>query len=1555
MKKTLLVLFTLILLAGMLLAENKVRVERPVSDRDQNAGNFGNIMPPTDDLFDLQFDYPVGVGGGEAGFETDGNYMYTTAWNGVVFYKYAMDGTYIEEFAVDGCPGGIRDLAYDGQYFYGAAATTTVYEMDFDAMTTISTITAPVAVRGIAYDEVSDGFWANNWSDEITLFDRSGATLNSFPCGTWISYYGFAWENVSDGGPYLWGFSQGGNLNQLVQIEIATGLETGVNFDLTTIMTLGTGSAGGLCISDAFVPGMWTIAGTSQNVNIWGLELGIAADPAAPGAPTELVVTPDAGGALEALISWTCPTLQVDNEPLTDLDEMRIYRDGVLIYTDPAPVIGGPGTYPDFPTESGQYGYSVVGYNDLGEGIPVAMSTWVGEDVPNGVTDLMLEDLSTDTDLIAYVSWVNPTDGLHGGPFNEPILGYHVVRSDMVEFELTGVLTEMTDETLTVIDYYSYSITPYNSVGDGATIVSNTNLITTANIMFADDFSGGLANWTVVNNGGTADWIISNDPDRYDMPATSLPPVCTADSDLAGIGSTMDTEIVLVTPLDCSEMIDVILEFDSDFNMIGDADYGYVDISVNGGVDWTNVFTYNGADVPAAHEMLNISPVVAGFTEVLIRFHSVQPGWNYWWTIDNVMVSGTEGELGAIVGTVTDAVSTDPIEGAIVTFSGTTQTTDAVGYYEFATAFPGTYTLTCTADGYYDGEEESIVLSGETTTTDFAMDPFEFATLAGTVTDDDSGEPIEGAEISMVSELGYAYDAITIADGTYSIADIVADTYDITCTASMYIPQTIMAITCDPGAAITQDFALGLSISYFSDFEDNDGYLLSSDPNCWQWGAPTFGPGAAYSGDNAWATALGAEYPNGSNATLDTTIPVGIVSSAYILEFWHWYDIETSWDGGNVKISADNGATWEILTPSVPYPGIGNASNPLTTEPIYTGLSAGWEIAQFDLAAYVGENVLIRWHFGSDGSVPYPGWYIDDVAIYEQEYGSIEGTVTEFGTGALIENAEITAGPYSAVSGADGSYVIDGVVTGTYTVECDHALYLPIIVGDFDVEAGAATIADIGMLWSEIAVDPTALNSVLAEDATETQTFVITNDGPGDLEYSIGYDFPVTVTISENPGKEVANNQRSANIAAKNARSNSSDNDLAPHAFSNIVGTPPTDEIYDLQFEYPCAVATGEAGVETDGNYIYTTEWNGAAGFFRYELDGTYVGTFNVAGAGNVRDLAYDGQYFYGAAANTSLFEMDFTPGAETLISTITAPVACRAIAYDPVNDGFWANNWSDQITLFDRSGTTLDSFAPGAMISFYGFAWEDVLPGGPYLWGASQSGTGNELVKMDIANGGAQLEVYDIANSGITYVAGTDICGGLYITDQIVPGKWTIGGIIQNLTIWGLELADAVSWVMVTENASGTVAGNGGSVTVTVTFDATDLVEGDVLVADLVIGNNAGDDVIIPVTLTVTGSIAGETLPVLHTILNNNYPNPFNPNTNIAYSIKDAAKVTLEVYNVKGQLVKTLVNDHRETGHYNANWNGKDNSSKTVASGVYFYKMKAGNYVSTKKMILMK
>lgn len=86
------------------------------------------------------------------------------------------------------------------------------------------------------------------------------------------------------------------------------------------------------------------------------------------------------------------------------------------------------------------------------------------------------------------------------------------------------------------------------------------------------------------------------------------------------------------------------------------------------------------------------------------------------------------------------------------------------------------------------------------------------------------------------------------------------------------------------------------------------------------------------------------------------------------------------------------------------------------------------------------------------------------------------------------------------------------------------------------------------------------------------------------------------------------------------------------------------------------------------------------------------------------------------------------------------------------------------------------------------------------------------------------------------------------------------------------------------------------------------------------------------------------------------NYPNPFNPTTKIGFSLdKDVKDVELTIYNIKGQKVKTLVKDSFAAGKYSYVWNGDNDNNKAVASGVYFYKLKAGSQTATKKMVLMK
>ncbi|HPR18175.1 MAG TPA: carboxypeptidase regulatory-like domain-containing protein, partial [Candidatus Cloacimonadota bacterium] len=1066
MKKVVIILLALVFCFS-LFAADKVKVEKSVTDRNPNLANHSSMVPPTDDLFDLQFDWPVGVAGGEAGVECDGTYLYTSKWNGTVFYKYDLNGNYLEEFSVTGCPGALRDLCYDGQYFYGGAAANTVYQMDFNTQTTISTIAAPVAVRAIAYDADSDGFWANNWSTTITLFSRTGATLDTFECGVWSSYYGFAWDGYSSGGPYLWGYAQDGNTsNQLVQFDIATGLETGVNFDVGTVAAVSTGIAGGLCITDAFVAGYYTICGTAQNIDIWGLELCEAADPLAPGAPTNVSVVPNAGGTLQCTIGWTCPTLQVSGDPLTDLDEMRVYRDGVLIYTDTNPTIGGTSSYNDVAVSAaGEYSYKVVGYNDYEEGIPVSQTVWVGEDIPGEITNFIGSDASTTTTLIAQLDWTNPTAGYHGGYF-AGCTGYDIVRvNDGQTFTVTGSATTWQDNTVPEANVYTYTITPLDASGSGPTTTSNSFGVgvSIAQVGNAESsqYNIPLNLWyqnSIVETVYDKEWIgsdmlINTIAFHTSSISSNVPPfdveIWMGELDVDDLTGgwldssqlTMVYDGMVTVPTGADQWVEMSLDTPFEYEYANNLVVAIVkDDAEYYSTSDTWYTTESGTNARTIHEYSDSEEFSVVTPPTDVTELTTYPDVRFYYSAL---------EHGTVEGTVTDSGTGNAISGAeVYVGSWGPATTNNAGFYSITGIVTGPQTVTAMKDGYYDFTGEVTVVANQTVTYNFVMDANLFGSLDGTVTDADTGSPLVGADIDVVSGAGYTYSTTTSNTGYYEITNVVAETYTVSCSFPDYPTGVVENVVVQDGQTTTVDFSLE-GYAFWNDFESNNGQLLSNNTSGWQWGAFTSGPNTGYSGTNGWGTVIGGDYTASANWTLDTPVAYQVEAPNAALTFWHWYDIESSWDGGNVKISTDLGTTWSVITPLTGYTGTGNNSCPLAGEPIFCNTVAGdfWAFLEFDLSPYVGQNIMIRWHFGSDSSVQYAGWYIDDVAIsgcVPPEQGSLTGTVAEVTTGNVIEGAVVTilGAGYTATSAADGTYTIPNLYTGTYDITCEAENYI---------------------------------------------------------------------------------------------------------------------------------------------------------------------------------------------------------------------------------------------------------------------------------------------------------------------------------------------------------------------------------------------------------------------------------------------------------------------------------------------------------------------------------
>ena len=108
-------------------------------------------------------------------------------------------------------------------------------------------------------------------------------------------------------------------------------------------------------------------------------------------------------------------------------------------------------------------------------------------------------------------------------------------------------------------------------------------------------------------------------------------------------------------------------------------------------------------------------------------------------------------------------------------------------------------------------------------------------------------------------------------------------------------------------------------------------------------------------------------------------------------------------------------------------------------------------------------------------------------------------------------------------------------------------------------------------------------------------------------------------------------------------------------------------------------------------------------------------------------------------------------------------------------------------------------------------------------------------------------------------------------------------------------------------------------------------------------------------VLLTKNPSDPGGAIVPTSYSLGQNFPNPFNPSTTMAYSLKTAGHVRLDIFNILGQNVCTLVDEYQDANNYTKLWDGRDDNGNVVASGIYMYRIKSGDFTDIKKMVLMK
>ena len=321
-------------------------------------------------------------------------------------------------------------------------------------------------------------------------------------------------------------------------------------------------------------------------------------------------------------------------------------------------------------------------------------------------------------------------------------------------------------------------------------------------------------------------------------------------------------------------------------------------------------------------------------------------------------------------------------------------------------------------------------------------------------------------------------------------------------------------------------------------------------------------------------------------------------------------------------------------------------------------------------------------------------------------------------------------------------------------------------------------------------------------------------------------------------------------------------------------------------------------GITWDGTYLWIGDTYGDV--FSYNLDGTSAGGSFSCPFAYYPTLTWDGNFFIVNEVfvmNPTFYRLDNT-GAVIEMFTSSFGGESEQIVWAPEHDNghLWScDYWGSNVAQFD-----LDS----------------------------NSGTAQFITQFTPPDAD---ETYSITHDSFDLWL-SDWDGPLYKIDDGINEGWlycsTTNGIIAP----------------------------GNSSYINVSFDATNLVEGSYEASLHIINDDPDEGFLeIPVTLTVAPPIeAGTILPAI-TQLHQNHPNPFNPTTTISFDLVNAGKVTLNVYNIKGGLIRTLASGNYPVGLSSIVWDGKNKNNKFVSSGIYFYKLNTENYEETKKMILLK
>ena len=261
-------------------------------------------------------------------------------------------------------------------------------------------------------------------------------------------------------------------------------------------------------------------------------------------------------------------------------------------------------------------------------GPPCPVDPATNPDPANGATDI--------SSGLAQLSWTNGA----GAVTNELYFGTDPGSLTLVQ---SGSLATSWNITGGPLNYSTTYFWKVNEIGDTCsqsgpiwsfTTEQDPSLVT----LFFDDYESGTGNYTISTANGCPWAVIPISSRSYTLPPTAQGNAFASDADLCGSsGGGSSSTAVLNTTLDATMFQTVSIEWDNDWQAINSADFAYLDVSTDGGTTWENVVTFDVTDVRNTHEYYDISSMVA-LHNFIFRLKTIQPGWDWWWAIDNLKI-----------------------------------------------------------------------------------------------------------------------------------------------------------------------------------------------------------------------------------------------------------------------------------------------------------------------------------------------------------------------------------------------------------------------------------------------------------------------------------------------------------------------------------------------------------------------------------------------------------------------------------------------------------------------------------------------------------------------------------------------------------------------------------------------------------------------------------------------------------------------------------------------------------------------------------------------------